>query len=160
MPMSHTNANDTAAYLPRNRFRHDGTEAITRNTTSASRKSFTRSVLPFVPTIAAIPPAGYRRAMCRNITELRGLEPPATSHEIRAAAEQFVRKVSGVAKPPPVVADRYQAAIDAIAAEMTALLSELPARRQPPMVDPPLRRIAARAAGAYPATLKGPRLRS
>ncbi len=97
--------------------------------------------------------------MCRNITELRGLEPPATVVEIRAAAEQFVRKVSGVPKPPAIVAARYAAAIDAIAAEMTSLLSELPARRQPPPIDPPMRRIAARAAGADPSTIRGPRLR-
>ena len=34
--------------------------------------------------------------MCRNITTLRGLEPPATGEEIEAAARQYVRKVSGV----------------------------------------------------------------
>ena len=33
--------------------------------------------------------------MCRNITELRGLEPPATEEEIEAAAYQFVRKITG-----------------------------------------------------------------
>ncbi len=97
--------------------------------------------------------------MCRNITELRGLEPPATNTEIRAAAEQFVRKVSGVPKPPAAVAERYTAAIEAITAEITSLLSELPARRQPPPIDPPLRRLAARAAGADPSTLRGPRIR-
>ena len=39
--------------------------------------------------------------MCRNITTLRGLEPPATSEEIEAAARQYVRKVSGVTRPTP-----------------------------------------------------------
>ncbi|WP_238438973.1 DUF2277 domain-containing protein, partial [Frankia nepalensis] len=39
--------------------------------------------------------------MCRNITELRGLEPPATDDEIEAAALQFIRKVSGLRQPPP-----------------------------------------------------------
>ena len=34
--------------------------------------------------------------MCRNITTLRGLEPPATTEEIEAGARQYVRKVSGV----------------------------------------------------------------
>jgi hypothetical protein len=38
--------------------------------------------------------------MCRNITELRGLDPPATDEEIEAAARQFVRKVSGLRQPP------------------------------------------------------------
>ena len=41
--------------------------------------------------------------MCRNITELRGLEPPATPEEIDAASWQFVRKVTGVTKPTGAV---------------------------------------------------------
>ena len=39
--------------------------------------------------------------MCRNITELRGLQPPATAEEITAAARQYVRKVTGLTKVPP-----------------------------------------------------------
>ena len=37
--------------------------------------------------------------MCRNITELRGLEPAATDEEVEAAARQYVRKVSGITRP-------------------------------------------------------------
>jgi hypothetical protein len=37
--------------------------------------------------------------MCRNITELRGLEPAATAEEIEAASRQYVRKVSGITRP-------------------------------------------------------------
>src|SRR6266581_4113013 len=44
--------------------------------------------------------------MCRNITELRGLEPPATREEIEAAARQYIRKVSGIAKPNEALAAR------------------------------------------------------
>jgi hypothetical protein len=130
--------------------RHDGIDINTTKPTSTAINHFTPLVWPVGATVID---------MCRNITELRGLEPPATEQEIRAAAEQFVRKVSGVPKPPTAVAARYAAAIDAIATEMTSLLSELPARRQPPLVDPPLRRLAAKAAGADPSTLRGPRLR-
>ncbi len=79
--------------------------------------------------------------MCRNITILRGLEPPATETEIRAAAEQYVRKVSGVAKPSAATQAAYSAAIEAVAAATTTLLAELPARRQPPTTEPPLRRL-------------------
>jgi hypothetical protein len=43
--------------------------------------------------------------MCRNITELRGLEPPATRQEIEAAAEQFIRKVTGMSRPKADVAE-------------------------------------------------------
>ncbi|MFD6179287.1 MULTISPECIES: DUF2277 domain-containing protein [unclassified Isoptericola] len=91
--------------------------------------------------------------MCRNITTLRGLEPPATDDEIRAAAEQFVRKVTGVQRSA-VAATREpcEEATDQIAEIVTRLLGELPARRQPPKTVPPLRReevqtrIAARQA--------------
>ncbi len=79
--------------------------------------------------------------MCRNITILRGLEPPATEAEVRAAAEQYVRKVSGVAKPSAATLPAYDAAVDAVAAATTALLADLPARKQPPTSEPPLRRI-------------------
>jgi hypothetical protein len=82
--------------------------------------------------------------MCRNITELRGLEPPATSQEVRAAAEQFVRKISGVTKPTAAVAEAYAHAIDDIAATITHLLMQMPPRRNPPPTEPPLRRIARR----------------
>lgn len=79
--------------------------------------------------------------MCRNITILRGLEPPATETEIRAAAEQYVRKVSGVAKPSAATEAAYVAAIEAVAAATTTLLTDLPSRRQPPTTEPPLRRL-------------------
>ncbi|MFN8129339.1 MAG: DUF2277 domain-containing protein [Candidatus Nanopelagicales bacterium] len=80
--------------------------------------------------------------MCRNITILRGLEPPATDEEIRAAAEQYVRKVSGVAKPSAATVAAYDIAVERVAAATTALLAELPARKQPPVSEPPLRRLS------------------
>lgn len=80
--------------------------------------------------------------MCRNITTLRGLQPPATDEEIRAAAEQYVRKVSGVAKPSAATEAAYSAAIMAVAEATRALLADLPPRRQPPVTEPPLRRLA------------------
>lgn len=80
--------------------------------------------------------------MCRNITELRGLEPAATSEEITAAARQYVRKVSGLTRPPEAVADVFEAAVEEVAAATTRLLNELPARRQPPKTVPPLRRLS------------------
>ena len=82
--------------------------------------------------------------MCRNITELRGLEPPATREEIEAAARQFVRKVSGVAKPKAEVAAALDAAALEIAEITEQLLSGLPPRRQPPPTLPPLRRPEVR----------------
>jgi len=82
--------------------------------------------------------------MCRNITELRGLEPPATRQEIEAAAAQYVRKVSGVTKPNLVLAATMEQAARDIADITEALLQEVPARRQPPKTMPPLRRPEVR----------------
>jgi len=82
--------------------------------------------------------------MCRNITELRGLEPPATTEEIEAAARQYVRKVSGFTRPSPANAEAFEAAVAEVAATTTRLLDTLPARRQPPKTGPPLRRLATR----------------
>jgi hypothetical protein len=80
--------------------------------------------------------------MCRNITELRGLEPPATAEEIVAASRQYVRKVSGFTHPSPANAEAFEAAVAEIAATTTRLLDALPPRRQPPKTSPPLRRLA------------------
>ena len=83
--------------------------------------------------------------MCRNITELRGLEPAATAEEITAAARQYVRKVSGITRPSDGVADAFEAAVAEVAATTTRLLEQLPPRRQPPKTIPPLRRPEVRA---------------
>ncbi|MGH8986171.1 MAG: DUF2277 domain-containing protein [Acidimicrobiia bacterium] len=82
--------------------------------------------------------------MCRNITELRGLEPPATREEIEAAARQYVRKVTGITRPNPALTDRMDAAALKVAAITETLLAGLPERRQPPKTVPPLRRPEVR----------------
>ncbi|MET9492311.1 DUF2277 domain-containing protein [Nocardia sp. NPDC006630] len=84
--------------------------------------------------------------MCRNITILRGLEPAATEQEIYAAAQEFVRKVSGVSGLTTATKPAVDKAVEAIAAATTQLLAELPDRQAPPPSEPPLRRIAARSA--------------
>jgi hypothetical protein len=83
--------------------------------------------------------------MCRNITELRGLEPPATREEIDAAAGQFIRKVTGISRPNAELQQRMDAAALEVADITEQLLSTLPARRQPPKSLPPLRRPEVRA---------------
>jgi hypothetical protein len=83
--------------------------------------------------------------MCRNITELRGLDPPASEEEVEAAARQFIRKVSGLRQPPPAAEDAFEAAVAEVAATVSRLLGVLPARRQPPATIPPLRRPEVRA---------------
>ena len=64
--------------------------------------------------------------MCRNITTLRGLEPPATVEEVEAAARQYVRKVSGVQQPSGATAAAVDEAVRDIAASHAALLAQLP----------------------------------
>ncbi|MBI3216584.1 MAG: DUF2277 domain-containing protein [Mycobacterium sp.] len=81
--------------------------------------------------------------MCRNITELRGLEPPATHTEVEAAARQYVRKVSGITRPSEANVDAFEAAVAEVTATTERLLAGLPARRQPPRTVPPLRRLAS-----------------
>ena len=82
--------------------------------------------------------------MCRNITILRGLEPPANADEIEAAARQYVRKVSGIPKPSSVTEERFEQAVAEITASTAALLHDLPPRKQPPTTVPPMRRHAGR----------------
>lgn len=63
--------------------------------------------------------------MCRNIKTLFNFDPPATESEIRAAATQFVRKVSGFSKPSQVNAAAFLATVDEITAVTATLLNNL-----------------------------------
>ena len=69
--------------------------------------------------------------MCRNIRVLHHFQPPSTPEEIRDAALQYVRKVSGLNKPSQSDAAAFAAAIDEIAASTERLLGSLPLRGQP-----------------------------
>lgn len=69
--------------------------------------------------------------MCRNIRVLHHFEPPTTEEEIRAAALQFVRKVSGMNEPPKVDEDLFAHAIEEIAATTSRLLHALHPPRTP-----------------------------
>lgn len=63
--------------------------------------------------------------MCRNIKTLFNFEPPATDEEIRAAALQFVRKVSGSTRPSAANQAAFDRAVDEVAAVSATLLREL-----------------------------------
>jgi hypothetical protein len=63
--------------------------------------------------------------MCRNIRTLYNFEPPATDDEVRAAALQYVRKISGFTKPSQANAESFERAVDAVAEVSAQLLSEL-----------------------------------
>lgn len=71
--------------------------------------------------------------MCRNITVLRGLDPPVSDDEIEDAARQFVRKVAGLQSTSQLARDDVRRAIDQIARATHELLAGLTApRRAPP----------------------------
>jgi hypothetical protein len=83
--------------------------------------------------------------MCRNITVLRGLDPPATPEELAAAARQYLRKVGGLTKPTGESAVALEKAVVAVSKLTADFLGALPPRRQPPPTLPPLRRLKAAA---------------
>jgi hypothetical protein len=63
--------------------------------------------------------------MCRNIKMLFNFDPPVTEGEIRAASVQYVRKISGFAKPSKANEAAFDAAVDEIAAASARLLGAL-----------------------------------
>jgi hypothetical protein len=66
--------------------------------------------------------------MCRNIRVLYHFDPPTTDEEIRAAAMQYVRKISGLRRPPAADVEAFERAIDEIADASGRLLGSLHAR--------------------------------
>ena len=63
--------------------------------------------------------------MCRSIKTLANFEPPATDAEIRAAAVQFVRKLSGATHPSRANEDAFERAVDEVTAAASRLIHEL-----------------------------------
>ena len=69
--------------------------------------------------------------MCRSIHTLYNFEPPATEDEVRAAALQYVRKISGFSKPSQANAEPFERAVDAVAAASAQLFAELVTNASP-----------------------------
>ncbi len=63
--------------------------------------------------------------MCRNIQQLRGAQPPATADEVRDAALQFVRKVSGFRAPSAANRDVFDRAVEEVTGATRRLLDDL-----------------------------------
>ena len=63
--------------------------------------------------------------MCRNIKTLHNFDPPATEDEVRAAALQYVRKISGSTKPSKANETAFERAVEEVTATSLRLLSEL-----------------------------------
>jgi hypothetical protein len=96
-------------------------------------------------------PALYSWRMCRNIRTLYNFDPPATDEEVRAAAEQYVRKISGFSKPSRSNAEAFEQAIDAVAAASTQLLRELQTSAPPKDREVEAAKARARAAQRFAA---------
>jgi hypothetical protein len=88
--------------------------------------------------------------VCRNIQPLFNFEPPATDDEVRAAALQFVRKVSGFTRPSQANAAAFEAAVDAIAAASRQLLHALETSAPPKDRAAEAAKARARAAKRFP----------
>ena len=83
--------------------------------------------------------------MCRNIQQLRGADPAATDDEVRDAALQFVRKISGYRTPSAANRAVFETAVDDVAAAVRRLLDGLAPGPTSKTVTPLQRRRAARA---------------
>ena len=89
--------------------------------------------------------------MCRNIRTLHNFEPAATDEEIRAAALQYVRKVSGSTKPSQANAEAFDRAVDEVALATAKLLDQLVTSAPPKDREAEAAKRRARAAERFAA---------
>jgi hypothetical protein len=89
--------------------------------------------------------------MCRNIRTLYNFEPPATDHEVRAAAEQYVRKISGFSKPSQANAEAFERAIEEVAEVSARLMRDLVTNAPPKDREVEAAKARARAAERFAA---------
>lgn len=87
--------------------------------------------------------------MCRNIRVLYNYAPPTTPDEVRAAAVQYVRKVSGMTKPSQANAAVFEQAVDAVTAATETLLAGLVTQAPPRDREVDAARRRERAAARY-----------
>jgi hypothetical protein len=90
--------------------------------------------------------------MCRNIKTLYNFDPPATEAEIRGASLQFVRKISGFAKPSKINEQAFNRAVDEVAAAARILLSSLATTAEPHNREIEAARARARALQRFSTT--------
>ena len=89
--------------------------------------------------------------MCRNIRTLYNFDPPTTEEEVRAAALQYVRKISGYTKPSRANAEAFERAVDDIARASSQLLHELRTAAPPKNREDEAAKARARAAQRFAA---------
>jgi hypothetical protein len=89
--------------------------------------------------------------MCRNIRTLYNFEPSATEEEVRSAALQYVRKVSGFTKPSQANVEAFERAVDSVAEISSQLLADLVTTAPPKDREVEAAKARARAAERYAA---------
>lgn len=89
--------------------------------------------------------------MCRNIRTLHNFEPPASEDEVRAAALQYVRKVSGFTQPSQANAAAFAEAVDEVAEASARLLDRLVTAAPPKDREAEAAKARARSAQRYAA---------
>ncbi len=89
--------------------------------------------------------------MCRNIRPLFNFDPPVTDEEIRAAALQYVKKLSGFQKPSKVNEAAFIKAVDKVAAASRSLLDSLETNAPPRNREQEAAKAKARAAKRFAA---------
>lgn len=89
--------------------------------------------------------------MCRNIRTLHNFDPPASEDEVREAALQYVRKVSGSTRPSRANAEAFDRAVDAVTAATARLLGELTTSAPPKDRETEAAKARARSAARYAA---------
>ena len=87
--------------------------------------------------------------MCRNIRTLYNFEPPATEEEVRSAALQYVRKISGFTKPSAANEEAFDQAVEDVAAVSARLMAELTTKAPPKDREVEAAKAKARAAERY-----------
>jgi hypothetical protein len=88
--------------------------------------------------------------MCRNIRPLHNFEPPATQEEVRDAALQYVRKISGSSKPSRANTEAFERAVETVAAATAELLDALTTNAPPKDREIEAAKRRARAATRTP----------
>jgi hypothetical protein len=89
--------------------------------------------------------------MCRNIRTLHNFEPPASQDEIRAAALQYVRKISGSTKPSKANEAAFAQAVEAVTVASETLLAHLTTAAPPKNREEEAAKARARSAERYAA---------
>jgi hypothetical protein len=95
--------------------------------------------------------------MCRNIKTLANFEPPATTHEIRASALQFVRKLSGMNRPSRANQEAFARAVDDVTAAAHRLIQSIETSAPPRNREEERRKAQERSQQRFGSVVQSPK---